>query len=890
MAKSAPLIASFNAGEWSPLVWGRSDLARYGAACRKVENFLPLAQGAATRRPGTRFIAATRDDGPARLVPFEFSVEQAYVIEFGDHYLRLYRDRARLEVAAPGAAIASGTFDTDVAGWNDLSTGGGSMSWNAGSWLELRTNANGIGKAEQAVATTTPDSPHVLIFELKRDQQARAGACTLGIGTNSGASDILTRSLHEPGFYAIPFTPGVSPFHVNFAVGNPGGRVVGIDNVSILTGPAFELPTPYPAAALDRLKWTQSADVLYLAHPDYPPMKLSRAGAFEWSLTRIVFTDGPYLPVAKEGTLSASATTGIAVTVSSDIALFAASDVGRPLRLRHGSTWGWGVITAVANAQSATVEVHSAFGGTGAATEYRLGAWSGSTGFPSCVSFFEERLFFGGTRNRPQTVWGSVVGDYENHAPSQADGDVLDDSAVTFTIADDRVNAIRWMSAGKTLAIGTAGGEFSLSAAGVNEAVSPTSVNVRRETTKGCADLQPIRIGPAVLFVQRARRKLHELVYDFQADALQAPELSILAQHMLEPGIADIALQAEPWSVIWSIRDDGALLGLTYLREQQVAGWHRHPLGGGSKARSLAVIPGAAQDELWLVVERVVGGVTRRWVEVLEHAFKPAHSLDHGGAFFVDAGLSYDGWNVDAAKTLALTGAGGWLPGSSKTLTAVGHEPFSGASIDRFYALASTDPAMLPVQVRVTAFTSPTEVTVMLTTPVHVALQAAATSNWALMTQEVAGLDHLDGETVALVADGAAHPSRVVAAGKVTLDRPAARVHAGLGYRSVLETLDIEGGAVDGTAQDRRRRIHGVSVRLVDTIGASVGLADGPLDELPFRGAAAAMDAAPPLFTGDKRVPFPKGWDRGARVAVLQDQPLPCTVAAILPRLTTNEG
>src|SRR5690606_34628418 len=136
-------------------------------------------------------------------------------------------------------------------------------------------------------------------------------------------------------------------------------------------------------------------------------------------------------------------------------------------------------------------------------------------------------------------------------------------------------------------------------------------------------------------------------------------------------------------------------------------------------------------------------------------------------------------------------------------------------------------------------FTSPTEVTVMLTTPVHVALQAAATSNWALMTQEVAGLDHLDGETVALVADGAAHPSRVVAAGKVTLDRPAARVHAGLGYRSVLETLDIEGGAVDGTAQDRRRRIHGVSVRLVDTIGASVGLADGPLDELPFRGAAA---------------------------------------------------
>lgn len=890
MAKSAPLLSSFNAGEWSPLVWGRSDLSRYRSACRRVENFLPLPQGAATRRPGTRFVAATRDDGPARLVPFEFSVEQAYVIEFGDRYLRLYRDRARLEVTAPGAAISNGTFNADVTGWSDISSGGGAGWWNAGGWLELRSNAAGTGRAEQAVATAAPGAQHVLIFELKRDQQSRLGACNLGIGASSGTDGILKRSLVEPGFYAIPFTPGVSPFYVNFAVGNPPARVVGVDNVSILAGPAFELPTPYPAAALGRLKWTQSADVLYLAHPDYPPMKLARTGSLDWSLTRIQFTDGPYLPVAKEGVLSAVATSGTAVTVTSDIALFAASDVGRLLRLRHGSTWGWGVVTAVAGAQSVTVEVGAAFGATGAAAEYRLGAWSATTGFPACVSFFEERLFFAGTRARPQTVWGSVVGDYENQAPSQADGDVLDDSAVTFTIADDRVNAIRWMSAGKTLAIGTAGGEFSLSAAGVNEAVTPTSVNVRRETTKGCADLQPIRIGPAVLFVQRARRKLHELIYDFEADALQAPELSILAQHLMEPGIAELALQAEPWSVIWSIRDDGALLGLTYLREQQVAGWHRHPLGGSGKARSLAVIPGAAQDQLWLLVEREIGGVARRWIELQENAFKPAHALDHGGAFFVDAGLSYDGWNADAAKTLTLSGAGAWSPGASKTLAATGHMPFSIASVGRFYALASSDPAALPVQVQVTAFVAAGEVTVALATPVPPALRGNATAIWALMTKEVAGLDHLEGESVALVADGAAHPPRVVAAGQVTLDRPAARVQAGLGYRSALETLDIEGGVVDGTALDRRRRIHGVSVRLVDTIGASVGLVEGPLDELPFRGAAAAMDAAPPLFTGDKRVPFPKGWDRGARVAVLQDQPLPCTVAAILPRLTTNEG
>jgi len=892
MPTLSPRINAFNAGEWSALLWNRTDLARHAAACRRLENFLPLPQGAATRRPGTRFVATTKNEAAVRLVPFEFSVEQAYVLEFGDRSLRFYRDRGRLELAAPGAAITNGDFAAGIAGWSDLSTVPGGIAWDAAGHLALSTGAApGVARAEQAVATSGAGTPHVIAVTLKREQRRAEGAVVLGIGSTSGGADLLQKSLSEPGTHAFAFTPGAGTFHVNFTLQNAPGREAGIDAVRILSGPAFELATPYAGADLAQLKWVQSADVLYLVHPAHPPMKLSRSGPFDWSLTRIDMTDGPYLPAGKTGVVSTAATAGAAVAVTSDVAVFAAADKGRAIRLRHGDAWGWGRITAVAGAMAVTVEVAADFAGTGAAAEYRLGAWSDTTGWPSAASFFEERLYFAGTRGRPQTVWGSVVGDYENHAPSQAaDGKVLDDSAVTFTIADDRVNAIHWMSAGKTLVLGTAGGAFSLSGGGQGEAVTPSSINVRRETTRGSADQQPARVGAAVLHVARSGRKLYELAYDFQSDALMSPELSVFASHLMERALVETAFQADPWSILWAAREDGLLLGLTYLTEQQVSGWHRHTLGGGGKVRALAVIPGPSQDEVWLAVERSIGGVSRHWIEVMENAFLPAHPADHAGALFADAALSYDGWNTDVTKTLTLTGAGAWTAGASKTLTATGHAPFSPGLVGRTWLIADPDPARPPARVVVSAHGSASVVSVTLASAVPAGLQGVASSAFALTAGSVSGLSHLEGQTVAITVDGAAHPDRVVSAGGVDLDRPGARVVVGLPYRSLLETMDLDAALPDATGTESRRRLHAAGIRFVDTLGAEVGFSDTTLEQVAFRGSADPMDAAPPLFTGGKRLVFPKGWDRAARVSVVQNQPLPCTVAAILPRMTANGG
>lgn len=756
MARASLLLSTFNGGEWSPDLYGRIDLDKYRNACRAIENFVLLAQGPATRRPGTQFIAPTKDDGAVRLIPFEFSTEQAYVIEAGAGYFRFYMNGGRIEI---------------------------------------------------------------------------------------------------------------SP------------------------GTAYEIATPYGVVDLAGLKWAQSADVLYLCHPKFAPHKLARAGHTNWSLSPIDFQDGPYLDENVGAiTLAPAAASGSGVTLTASAALFAATDAGRLVRIKHASTWGWAKITAFTSATQVTIDIKSNFAGTGAVTSWRLGAWSDNSGWPGAVTFHEERLFMANSRLQPQTLWASVSGAYESFAPSGADGVTKDDHGLNFTIADDRVNAIRWMSAGKTLALGTTGGEFNLTASSLNEALTPSNVTVRRETTNGSADIRPERIGAAVLYVQRAGRKIYEMAYSFENDAFNSPELSLLARHLTQAGIKEIAFQAEPWSILWVVRADGLLLGLTYMRGQDVVGWHRHRIAGSeAKALSVAVIPGSGQDECWLAVERRVNGVTRRSVERMAMAFEPVDAFDKRGAFFVDGGLSYDGSGgvaLTPGVQADIGGSAGVVFTSAAAAFAIGD---IGREIHRLYPAASGD-GYAVARALITGFTDASHVstTILAGFP---SLAPIAAGGWALSAKVIGGLHHLIGETVTILADGATHPDRVVAPdGTVTLERAAARVHVGLGYTSRLSTMDIEAGALEGAAQGKSRRIHRVIVRLNNSLGMRVGAEPARTEDVVFRAARTAMDQSPPLFTGDKFVAFPKGWDACAIVTVLQEQPLPCTVVALIPQLTTMDG
>ena len=269
---------------------------------------------------------------------------------------------------------------------------------------------------------------------------------------------------------------------------------------------AYEIASPYQESDLFELDYAQSADVMYIVHPDYAPRKLTRTGHTAWTLSTPAFTANPF---------------------------------------------------------------------------------TGADKYPSCVEFFEQRLFFANSNDDPQKIWGSKSGEYENMTTGAGD-----DDAVEYTIAASKVNAIRWLAAKDVLLFGTIGAEWRLGATSASEPITPTNVLCRRQSTYGSALVKPVTVGQAILFLQRARRKVRELVYSFEQDTYLAPDMNLLADHMTKSGIVDMAYQQEPDSILWSVLSNGYLVGMTYQRDQEVVGWHRHITDG--KVESVACIPSSA--------------------------------------------------------------------------------------------------------------------------------------------------------------------------------------------------------------------------------------------------------------------------------------------------------
>ncbi len=157
-------------------------------------------------------------------------------------------------------------------------------------------------------------------------------------------------------------------------------------------------------------------------------------------------------------------------------------------------------------------------------------------------------------------------------------------------------------------------------------------------------------------------------------------------------------------------------------------------------------------------------------------------------------------------------------------------------------------------------------------------------------TYTVTGLGHLAGREVAVLADGAVHRDLTVAQdGSITLDRPASVIHAGLPYTSILSPLRLEGASRQGTDQTKTKRVVQVAARFHQTLGGSIGPSDGDLEPVYYRSSSDAMDSPPGLFTGDKIIKFPRGWERGARISIVQEQPLPMTVLMLVPQVAINQ-
>jgi hypothetical protein len=576
------------------------------------------------------------------------------------------------------------------------------------------------------------------------------------------------------------------------------------DNGVILSGGSpYEIVSPYLEAELFEIKYAQSADVMYICHPNHAVRKLSRTGHTAWTLTEVEFTNGPYLDdnvTAVTFHLSAH-TVGTGRTLTASTATFASTDVGRLVRFRDG----YGEITAFTSTTEVTITIIEDMGSSSSSTDWSLGAFSDTTGYPSCVTFFEQRLVFAGTKSQPQTLFFSKSGDYENMDENRG-GTVADDDAIIYTIASNQVNAIRFMTSTRTLIVGTAGGEFTVSGGGTDSAITPTNILIKKQSNHGSANLDAIAVGNATLFLQRAKRKIRELAYNFDVDGYLAPDMTILAEHISETGITQMAYQQEPNQIIWCVRTDGQLIALTYQREQQVVAWHRHIFGGSfstgnAVCESVAALPTDNDEyQLWVIIKRTINGTTKRYVEYL-HAFD-FDETDNTDFNFLDSQLVYSGSPVTS----------------------------------------------------------------------------------------ISGLSHLEGQTVAILADGATHPRKVVSSGSISLDRSASKVKVGLPYTSLLQTMRLDAGSQDGTSQGKTKRIFDITLRIYESIGIEVGPDLNNMERIPFRSSATLMDQAIPVFTGDKEIEFRGNYETDGYVYVRQDQPLPLTILSLYPRLVTNDG
>jgi hypothetical protein len=434
------------------------------------------------------------------------------------------------------------------------------------------------------------------------------------------------------------------------------------DNGQILSGgSAYEISSPYLESELFDIKYAQSADVMYLCHPNHPVKKLARTGHTSWTLTSVEFTNGPFMDhnietttmtashtnAGQTGTLTLSSTTGVNSNQG-----WLSTDVGRLVHMLDGHV----KITGYTSSTVVNMEVISDISNGSATTDFALGSFSDTTGHPSCVTFFEQRLVFAATLSQPQTLFFSKSGDYEN-MDDNYHGVVADDDSIIYTIASNQVNAIRFMTATRTLIIGTAGGEFAVSGGGTDIAITPTNILIKKQSNNGAANVDALAVGNATLFLQRARRKLRELAYNFDVDGYVAPDLTILAEHISEGGFKQLSYQQEPNQVIWCARNDGQLVGLTYQREQQVVAWHRHIFGGvfgsgNSVCDSVATIPtDDSEYQTWVIVKRTINGATKRYVEYI-HQYD-FDETDDTSFNFLDSQLAYDGSAVTNISGLA---------------------------------------------------------------------------------------------------------------------------------------------------------------------------------------------------------------------------------------------
>jgi hypothetical protein len=591
-----PLQTAWTRGELSPKLAGRVDVQPYFSGAETLLNYLVLPQGGIQRRPGTRFVAEVKDSSTvARLVRFEFSVDDAYVLEFGNLYIRFYKDGAQVTSGGNAVEVTTTYAAADLFGLDFVQVADVLYIMSVDyETRKLERYSDTIWKL-RTVDFNPPPS-----FEF--------GARPSGTVAPGGTSGSQT------------FTASVASF-LNSDVGREIVITGGTNAGARATITGFTGTTQVTATITENF------------------VNTSANAAGNWKITdspKTILTPGAKDPVGLSTTLTLTAA-GWRGTVNNDD-----SDTGRFVVVNGGQY-------EITEVTSTTVAQATIKGTASATTAAQSGVWtleealwSAANGYAETGALGEDRLWL----SAGYRFAGSKTADYENFGVG-----VEDDDAVIFSILAQQINTIRWMRFAKQLIIGTAGEEF-VAKGGADSPITPSNVQVSNETTYGSNGVAPIRVGNVILFLTRSGKKMREFTFNFEADGYVAPDLLLLSEHLSDDQtIVDMAYQREPDSRVWAVRSDGVLLACTYLRDQNVVAWSRCITGPDEqettpvkgKFESVCVIPhpDGDREQTWVLVNRTIDGATKRFVEYLDDS-----------SVFEDAnGVSYGSLHTDCAVT-----------------------------------------------------------------------------------------------------------------------------------------------------------------------------------------------------------------------------------------------
>lgn len=507
---------------------------------------------------------------------------------------------------------------------------------------------------------------------------------------------------------------------------------------------------------------------------------------------------------------------------------------------------------------------------------------------PGSVTYIQQRLALGNTINEPQKVITSKAGEYKNFATRNP---ITDSDSITFNMVGRQLNEVRHMLDLGKLVILTSGGEWSAQG-GADGVITPTDINLRQHSYNGANKLPPVIVDGSALYVQARGSIIRDLGFNFEIDGYQGNDLTIFSSHLFDNyTITDWCYQQTPNSIVWAVRDDGSLLGLTLVREQQMLAWHRHDFQNGT-VKSITAIPSGSEDTLYLSIERTINGKTVKYIEHLSTR-KIDDIID---SKFLDCNKTYDGRNTDTDHTMELTAdsPGEWTYEDDLTITS-SEAYFSSSDVGN--AIHFTADNGDEIRIEITAYLSTTTVTGRtVNQDVPEELQETATSDWSKGVDTITGLHQLEGEEVSVFADRnvVSSPNNedvttlTVENGEVTLTRPYAVIHIGLPYLSDLETLNID--SVQGqTLANKKINISQVTAFIESSRGGFIGGNDpgttNPLENLEDMTVRQSEGYSDPisLFTGKHEVNIPSEWDSNGKIFIRQVDPLPLSVLAVYP-------